>query len=49
MQGKVVVVQQMFSACSLGGFFQFAVRKVKFRGRRMVQEFMAPLINFLLG
>jgi len=46
VQGKVVVVQQMFSH---GGFFQFAIRKVKLRECSLVQEFTAPLINFLLG
>lgn len=49
MQGKVSVVQQMFSACSEGGFFQLTIREAKLRGHRSVQEFIVLLINFSTG
>lgn len=49
MQGKASVVEQMFSACLDGDFFQLTIREAKLRGHRSVQEFIVLLTNFSAG
>lgn len=49
MQGKASAMQQMFSVCSGGGFFQLTIREAKLRGCRSAREFIVLLTNFSTG